>query len=584
MNRSEFLSSICGPLLARLAPTVFDVTQLGAVGDGSADATAGFQAALDRAGAEGGGVVYVPAGRYRVSDGLHIRHGVVIQGDGPASIVDVSRVRTNHALEAAGSVSPLPRLAADCARGDRALRLVSNASEMGGEILAIHVDRDGSWNATRPYYRSGEWLRVLRTSGGRLELCAELYDRYAAADSSLYRLDPITVGVRDLAFVGRESPGLIRICYGRGCFIEGVTASHSNDSCIAIDASLECRVSGCSINNVGDGGDDYGVAIANSQDILIESSRIFGRRHAVTTGGLGAPAPLPVCRNVRITSCILSNDVASGVHAGDFHGNSEDCRFERCTVYGGLGWGGRDNGAFDCRIMGSGYARASIVATEIKGGTHWIHGCAIETSTCPAKDRSIHRGIIDFDTPGTLGAISSATDQDVTISVENCTIVAPAATSQTPIVSFGNHGSFSRINVRLRGIGAEAPAFSAVLQTHLTDGEARSARILIEDVDLVGPSASVPLLLHLRGAYAAVPHRLQPMRGTAVVPAGRSFVDVEHCLGVNPGPAGVQVTPLTPRGGSQSHWVDGSDEDTFRIRVTPTADIELRFAWSAAAG
>lgn len=57
-----------------------DVKQAGAASDGSTDCSAIFQKLLDAAGHEGGGVVQVPAGRYRLDAGLSIPANVTLQG------------------------------------------------------------------------------------------------------------------------------------------------------------------------------------------------------------------------------------------------------------------------------------------------------------------------------------------------------------------------------------------------------------------------------------------------------------------------------------------------------------------------
>lgn len=53
---------------------------LGAVPDGKTDSTAAIQAALDAAGRYGGGIVELPAGRFRVSGNLKVPAGVTLQG------------------------------------------------------------------------------------------------------------------------------------------------------------------------------------------------------------------------------------------------------------------------------------------------------------------------------------------------------------------------------------------------------------------------------------------------------------------------------------------------------------------------
>lgn len=58
----------------------WQVTDAGAVGDGQADCTAAFQKLLDEAGKAGGGVVAVPAGRFRIEGRLSIPANVTLEG------------------------------------------------------------------------------------------------------------------------------------------------------------------------------------------------------------------------------------------------------------------------------------------------------------------------------------------------------------------------------------------------------------------------------------------------------------------------------------------------------------------------
>jgi hypothetical protein len=60
----------------------FSVRDLGADGTGLGDSTAAVQEALDRAGANGGGVVLFPRGRYQISDALTIPRCTVLRGEG----------------------------------------------------------------------------------------------------------------------------------------------------------------------------------------------------------------------------------------------------------------------------------------------------------------------------------------------------------------------------------------------------------------------------------------------------------------------------------------------------------------------
>lgn len=61
--------------------TVYNVKDFGADGSGQRDDTAALQAALDKAGETGGGVVYLPRGRYQASATLTIPRFTVLRGE-----------------------------------------------------------------------------------------------------------------------------------------------------------------------------------------------------------------------------------------------------------------------------------------------------------------------------------------------------------------------------------------------------------------------------------------------------------------------------------------------------------------------
>ena len=79
-------------LAAPTAPTVFNVKDLGAKGDGVTDDTAALQRALAAAGKRGGGRVYLPAGRYEITETLAPPVGVYLVGDSrDATTIEPSR-------------------------------------------------------------------------------------------------------------------------------------------------------------------------------------------------------------------------------------------------------------------------------------------------------------------------------------------------------------------------------------------------------------------------------------------------------------------------------------------------------------
>lgn len=59
---------------------VYSVTSFGAKGDGKTDDTQAFQKALDTAGKDGGGIVFVPTGTYLIKSHLEIPENVTLEG------------------------------------------------------------------------------------------------------------------------------------------------------------------------------------------------------------------------------------------------------------------------------------------------------------------------------------------------------------------------------------------------------------------------------------------------------------------------------------------------------------------------
>lgn len=64
---------------------VFSIADYGAVGDDTADDTEKIQAAIDAADDAGGGVVFIPSGRYKITDALTMRDYVTLKGQGISS-------------------------------------------------------------------------------------------------------------------------------------------------------------------------------------------------------------------------------------------------------------------------------------------------------------------------------------------------------------------------------------------------------------------------------------------------------------------------------------------------------------------
>ncbi len=97
------------------APSMVNVRDHGAVGDGSTDDTAAVQSALDAIPA-GGGTVFIPAGRYAISRTLLVReHNATVTGEGPGQRAMTAHGAVGTRLEAIETFEggPLLRVQSD---------------------------------------------------------------------------------------------------------------------------------------------------------------------------------------------------------------------------------------------------------------------------------------------------------------------------------------------------------------------------------------------------------------------------------------------------------------------------------------
>ena len=203
---------------------------------GKADATTAIQQALDQVGKQGGGVVLLPAGTYRVkpqgsaSAALYLRHSnVVLRGAGRArsfifndatamrgkSIIRVAPTSSGAWTSAAGSSHSL---ATNTANRAREVLLTSTAGYAKGDWVVLRADSTPAWVAQ--HGMSGVWpssvggpLFLRRLTGvtpTRLLLDIPLrYPLLLRDKARVYRARPQLqqVGLEDFSLGNRQHPG-----------------------------------------------------------------------------------------------------------------------------------------------------------------------------------------------------------------------------------------------------------------------------------------------------------------------------------------------------------------------------------------
>jgi hypothetical protein len=305
------------------------VQQFGADPSGKLDSTAAIQAAINTAANAGGGVVFIPAGYYRINGELSItRSGVVIRGAGPG-LTKLRFTSSKSGIPHIGFTGKLVHatnitLTQDGLNLSNILRVSNAASLKVGDDIAI------GWVITDPFIAEhgmtgiwtigrNEWKTFFRrkivainTSVTPHQITLDIPLRYQAK-------------VRDFASVRKESGYLegvgvehlsvsnvtsyvnawkqnwiyvIQLSGVKNGWVRNITSFsppedttrlyHLQSGGISVGESKNVTVTNCQMEgaqNRGPGGNGYMYELRKSNEILIRDSKGFRGRHNFTQNG-----------------------------------------------------------------------------------------------------------------------------------------------------------------------------------------------------------------------------------------------------------------------------------------------------------
>lgn len=506
---SQFIQSGTGAV-ARMAQDklreVVSVLDFGAVAGGSVGANnTAFSAAILYASSTGKRL-YVPAGTYALSQALTASGDLHIEGDGDSTVLDFSGTISGgtQCISVSGSLTQIQNVSS-ASKDNLSVTFASAPSLTTGDVFVIYNSTDYSWSGFRQYYRAGEWCETFSVSGSVASINNPLYDGYAAG-MAVYKLTSRSVSLRNFRVKGTNAPGLIQISLCKDPVIENVSAYNENYQCIEFDRCFRPTAINLSVFNKGYGSDDYGLVFTNSQHGRVLGGNFYSRRHGITMGG-GSSVGCVTTRDVRVIGAVIKNDINSGVYSADFHGNTEDCSYQNCTIYNGAAWGGKNSKLHNCKITAALYGIA-VYASEIKGGHHIIQDCEIYSASSPS---SVSRGFIDVG--GNSIAISANTTENVIFEVKDCTVNLPGAAAGDNFFLMGNNGCTMKTNIVIDGVaGMNISAMSSICRTRNWSGTVSSDFIIVDNISRF-PSGTY-LHIPANGDYTNVPQRMQKQTGT----------------------------------------------------------------------
>ena len=481
----------------------------GAKGDGVTDDWAAFTAARTAAN---GNKIYVPAGTYKFTKAFTSSEDLYMEGDGEDTVLDFSGTITggNYAVDAVGTATLIQTLSGTQNEGSMTVVFTSAPSLSVGDVFVIHNPTSFSWSGFRTDYQAGEWCEVESIVGSTVTLKSPLYDTYVGTSVNVYKISGPKVCLKNFKIKGTTVLGTLRTLYCINPIVEHLVIENENDVAHYIDRCFKPIVINPNYKNLGDGGDDYGLAIGNSQHVRVLGGNLYSRRHAITHGGNSGVAVVPV-RDSRIIGVTMKNDTASDAQTLDWHGNSEDCSVSESAIYGGINFGGKDITVFNSRITSDNGGRC-VYHSEVKGGKFGLKNCSLSTFINPdLNGRSI------FDVGANNTAITSNTVLPCTFFVHNCDVVGRNLTSSTIFCRFTNSGSTAAMNFEFDRLSGDFNSLGTILRTQLNSGTAASNKIVINN--LSGFPNGTALHVAVGNAYLNFPHRLQRQSGSETLSA-----------------------------------------------------------------
>lgn len=505
-----------GQYIESLAP--INVKDFGAIGDGVTDDTASVLLATALSELTGRSL-YFPTGTYIVSTQSDFTKSIVIHGDGDGTVLDVTGLTASDEgiFRFSGTQTQIENLSVNVSEGGFQVTFASAPSLVVGGVFQIFNPTPSSWSTARTNYFAGEFCQVSDIAGNVVTLTNPLYDSYNFADVDIYVLGLIAPVVKDMKIIGDAGFSVLHYDFCTGTLYNNLNLFNKNNSLIALVKCYQVRGGRITGHNVGDGGDDYGISVGNSQDMVTTSfSDIFARRHAVTLGGDTAVGAVP-CRNVRTTYTTLKNDPALSLFAADMHGNCEDCSYDYCNIYSAVTWQGKNNGYSYCKIWA--WADGVCLETsEIKGGLFYLRYCDYFIYKDPQLTT---RGIIDLG--GNSNSITADAVEDITIEVTGGRMFGRNLGASTSVILMKNRGTTKKINFDVQGLKLDLDNFGSLITTELVSGTADSAFMIADNITT--PLNGRVLFNHQANDYEPFPHRCQMETGseTVTVTSGTFF-------------------------------------------------------------
>lgn len=379
------------------------VKDFGAVGDGVVDDTVAIQAAITAAANK---ALYFPAGTYKVTQTLVVSGNVHVFGSGIGStVIDGSSITSGFVIQFTGPALSLIGTVSSANIGTTLVTMSAPPSPAlsANDVIILWNPTSYSWSGARAYYKQGEFCTVQSVAGSSVNVVGALYDTYTGA-SNVYVMPRQSAS---LSLLSIKSPTTYGVAETGAIEFRQIVNGRMSDVAVFGGTNTSVNIAQCygfsmtgvqvSDNLLDDAGDDYGITIANCQDVDLTNCKVdIHGSHALTIGG-GPQTGTVVSRAIRVDNCSLSAALGT---AADTHGIAEFCSYTNCMLSRGALLGGDHITVRNCDIRGQAATAELVRMYEMKGCNLTLDGNTMELSDSTAS--SI---LIQTNTYTTLGGL-----------------------------------------------------------------------------------------------------------------------------------------------------------------------------------
>lgn len=279
---------------------VLNVKDFGAKGDGSSDDTSAIRSALSSFSSPG--VLYFPAGSYRVCKRLYPQSGTIMRGAGAGltrflfSGSDTEDRCIGLTRWNSDQIWPKIDVTSGLNMGNTQFVLADVSDFNVGDIVEIEEDNDPEWGLDDSWQRClpGQIFRVVAVDVQSSCIVVDQplrIDLHDDRNPTMRRLETVSkVGLEDF-YIERsdEVDGYtIEMKYAVDCWVKGVESSMTYKAHVWMDNSLSCTVRESYFHDAyvyGGGGQGYGVCAGrHTSSCLIENNVFDHLRHSMIVG------------------------------------------------------------------------------------------------------------------------------------------------------------------------------------------------------------------------------------------------------------------------------------------------------------